>query len=122
MKKFFAFFFIIPFCHLLTAQNIDKHAIVGSWIGKISTGAVSLRVVFNLSLVEKDSLTATLDSPDQGAKNIKIGPVTLDGNDIKISALVTALFAFHPFRIESVAWVSGRKDLLFTLFFLMAVL
>jgi tetratricopeptide (TPR) repeat protein len=42
--------------------------------------------------------------------------------DVKISALVAALFAFHPFRLESVAWVSGRKDLLFTFFFLMAIL
>ncbi len=42
--------------------------------------------------------------------------------DVKISALVAALFAVHPFRLESVTWVSGRKDLLFTFFFLMAIL
>lgn len=34
-------------------------------------------------------------------------------------ALVTALlFGVHPLHVESVAWVVGRKDLLYTLFFL----
>jgi tetratricopeptide (TPR) repeat protein len=32
------------------------------------------------------------------------------------SALVAALFALHPQRAESVAWISERKDLLFALF------
>lgn len=32
------------------------------------------------------------------------------------SAFVAALFAIHPLRIESVAWISSRKDVLSTLF------
>lgn len=32
------------------------------------------------------------------------------------------LFAVHPFQIQSVAWVSGRKDLLFTFFYLLSLL
>jgi tetratricopeptide (TPR) repeat protein len=38
------------------------------------------------------------------------------------SAAVAALFALHPTRVESVAWISERKDLLFTLFGLLALL
>ena len=30
------------------------------------------------------------------------------------------IFALHPMHVESVAWVSGRKDVLYTAFFLMA--
>ncbi len=72
---------------LLAGQDaISKKSIAGSWLGKIQAGGVSLRVIFNLTLAGTDSLAATLDSPDQGAKNIKIGLVILDGNDIKISA------------------------------------
>ncbi len=32
------------------------------------------------------------------------------------------LWAVHPLRVESVAWVSARKDVLYTLFFLLALL
>ena len=37
------------------------------------------------------------------------------------SALVAALFALHPLHVESVAWISERKDVLSTLFFLLTV-
>src|SRR4029077_4471337 len=35
------------------------------------------------------------------------------------SAIVAALFAVHPLHVESVAWVSERKDLLSAVFFLL---
>jgi protein O-mannosyl-transferase len=38
------------------------------------------------------------------------------------SVFVAALFAIHPLRVESVAWVSERKDLLSGLFFLLTLM
>jgi len=38
------------------------------------------------------------------------------------SALVAALFALHPLHVESVAWISERKDVLSTLFFVLVLL
>ena len=35
------------------------------------------------------------------------------------SALVAAIFAIHPLRVESVAWVSERKDVLSGVFFML---
>jgi tetratricopeptide (TPR) repeat protein len=37
------------------------------------------------------------------------------------SAIVAALFAIHPAHVESVAWVSERKDMLSTLFAMLAL-
>jgi uncharacterized protein len=77
---------IILQINILTAQTLTKNQLTGSWLGKIQAGAVQLRVIFNLSIIEKDSLIATLDSPDQGAKNIKLGRVTYTGESLKILA------------------------------------
>jgi len=38
------------------------------------------------------------------------------------SAVAAALFGIHPLHVESVAWVAERKDVLSTLFFLLALL
>ena len=38
------------------------------------------------------------------------------------SALVAALFALHPLRAESVAWLSERKDVLSGLFWMLTLL
>ena len=38
------------------------------------------------------------------------------------SAVVAALFALHPLHVESVAWVSERKDVLSTLFFILTLM
>src|ERR1022692_540749 len=37
------------------------------------------------------------------------------------SAFVAAIFAWHPMHVESVAWVSERKDVLSTLFWLLTM-
>ncbi len=38
------------------------------------------------------------------------------------SALVAALFGLHPLHVESVAWISERKDVLSTLFFMFTLM
>lgn len=88
------------------AQDItSKKAVTGSWMGKISAGAIDLRIVFNISFAGSDSLVATLDSPDQGARNIKLGPVAISGGTIKISA--GALLAEYNGKISSDTTIEG---------------
>jgi hypothetical protein len=44
------------------------------------------------------------------------------GKNDKSAFLVALLFAIHPLHVESVAWISARKDVLYTLFFLSGLL
>jgi len=57
----------------------------GTWMGTLDTGVMKLRVVFHITNTE-DGLTATLDSPDQGAKGLPVTAVTRDGDSLKLEA------------------------------------
>ncbi len=43
-------------------------------------------------------------------------------NKVLISIITALFFGIHPMHVESVAWVSGRKDLLYTFFYLFSIL
>lgn len=57
----------------------------GTWMGSLDTGTIKLRIVFHIVNTE-DGLTATLDSPDQGAKGLPVTSVTRDGAALKMEA------------------------------------
>lgn len=44
------------------------------------------------------------------------------GKNKVIALTCAAVFALHPMHVESVAWVSGRKDVTYTFFFLLALI
>lgn len=46
----------------------------------------------------------------------------LTGKRTGVAAIVALLFAVHPMHVESVAWISERKDLLYTMWFLASML
>jgi uncharacterized protein len=87
IDSIFTFFALIMLTFSLSAQNTNyRNILPGSWLGKISVSGVEIRLVFNIKLNEKDSLTAAADSPDQGAKNIPLGHVILKNEKLTIQA------------------------------------
>jgi hypothetical protein len=86
-KYFLIIVFLVMVTNALNAQDKVKNNILpGSWMGKLSADGMELRVVFNLKLVQKDSLTVTLDSPDQNAMDIPAGPVIVENQKVVIKA------------------------------------
>lgn len=57
--------------------------IAGNWIGSLNFGAQQLRIVIKIKLTDSGYFKATLDSPDQGAKDIPFDTVTLNSGKIK---------------------------------------
>lgn len=55
----------------------------GDWWGMLNTGLFELRMVFHITNTE-DGLTATADSPDQGAKGMPVTTVTRNGSALKL--------------------------------------
>jgi fermentation-respiration switch protein FrsA (DUF1100 family) len=58
--------------------------ITGSWHGLLKIQSLQLRLVFNIKNVD-GSLKATMDSPDQGAKDIPVDQISYEGNQLKLS-------------------------------------
>ena len=46
----------------------------------------------------------------------------LCGRRLEIAAVVSLLFGLNPMHVESVSWISERKDVLYTFFFLLSVI
>jgi tetratricopeptide (TPR) repeat protein len=46
----------------------------------------------------------------------------ISGKKIFVAAFSSLVFAIHPMHVESVAWISERKDVLYTLFFLLSLI
>jgi protein O-mannosyl-transferase len=54
---------------------------------------------------------------------LRLGLPSASAGAIRLGAIVAALFfALHPLRVESVAWVTERRDVLSALFYLLTVL
>lgn len=58
--------------------------IQGSWSGPLKVQGIELRLVFNLTIGDNDSLTVTLDSPDQGAKGIATSRVVATPDSLRV--------------------------------------
>jgi pimeloyl-ACP methyl ester carboxylesterase len=69
------------------AKTVPKPAkpsdIDGAWMGTLDAGTMKLRIVFHITNTE-DGLTATMDSPDQGAKGLPVTSVTRDGASLRL--------------------------------------
>lgn len=48
--------------------------------------------------------------------------IILISRKLPVAFMVSLLFGIHPFHVEAVAWIQGRKDLLFSLFYLAALI
>lgn len=64
----------------------SQKAIVGSWSGKLSVSGIQITLVFNIS-DSLGNLTATMDSPDQGAYGIPVDSVILSNDSVRIVSM-----------------------------------
>src|SRR5207302_341758 len=58
--------------------------IEGVWQGALKVGVAELRLVVHIANKPDGTLTGTLDSPDQGAKDLPIEAVTVKDKDVRL--------------------------------------
>lgn len=74
---------ILTMLSLLMISYLMAGDITGEWNGVLSVQGMKLRLVFHISKAE-NGYSATMDSPDQGAKNIPMSDVKFENNNLKI--------------------------------------
>lgn len=67
-----------------TRPGAKVEDVAGSWQGTLDTGATKLRVAFHIRKNAEGQLTATLDSIDQGAREIAASSAVLTGQTITL--------------------------------------
>ncbi|HUI31542.1 MAG TPA: alpha/beta fold hydrolase [Candidatus Acidoferrales bacterium] len=65
-------------------QTKPDSSIVGMWQGSLAIGESKIRIIFHIAKSDSGSWTASLDSPDQGARGIAVSSVILDMDSVKL--------------------------------------
>ena len=63
---------------------VSTNGITGNWLGTLDAGSVRLRVLFKITQAPGGALTAKLDSLDQGASDLPVDSVTLNGDAVRM--------------------------------------
>lgn len=96
MKQFYKILFSSLICLILIMtssismvaftqqQDTSKISIEGIWEGKLKVPGGELRIVFNISKNPDGTLTASLDSPDQGVTGIPVEEVIFEDNTLRL--------------------------------------
>ncbi|MBU1291158.1 alpha/beta hydrolase, partial [bacterium] len=96
MKKIYRILFSILICFTLIImssaffivsaqeQVTSASGIEGIWEGKLKVPGTELRIVFKISKNPDGTLTATLDSPDQGVTGIPVEEVIFKDNTLRL--------------------------------------
>ncbi|MCX6231576.1 MAG: alpha/beta hydrolase [Bacteroidetes bacterium] len=83
LKKGITLLIILALGIVAKAQS-SQEFVIGNWMGNIEFQGRKLAIVFRIINFEKDSVTAFMDSPDQGAKDIKVSRVTIKEDSVYI--------------------------------------
>ena len=84
----------------LLAQDIS-----GTWHGKLSLPAGSLTIVFHIKHTEQGTYVATLDSPDQGTKDIKTE--TTSFQDSTLTVQIPIIHASYKGKLNADQTITG---------------
>jgi pimeloyl-ACP methyl ester carboxylesterase len=73
---------------LQTVSQGAEKSIEGIWMGVLKVSVAELRIVFKISKDKDGSLSAKMDSPDQGAENIPVSKVTFENGNLHLESEV----------------------------------
>jgi fermentation-respiration switch protein FrsA (DUF1100 family) len=77
---------VLVLLFVVLSSAYGDQSVEGVWLGTLSFSGTELRVVFKILKSTDGKLTATLDSPDQGAKDIPVEEVVFQNGHLRLDA------------------------------------
>jgi hypothetical protein len=116
MKRTYLSIFAVLLLTMASYGQRTFNDIEGSWAGKMQTPAGALQMVLHFTMTDADTIKATADAPDQGAKGISCGRVTLENDTLFVDIPMVKGWYRGGFSSDSVitgVWtqLGGRYDL-----------
>ena len=78
-------YIFLSFILVVVSLTAKSHEISGVWFGELNAGQSKINLIFNISEDNTGATVCTLDSPDQGVKNIPAQLSFLNSDSIKIN-------------------------------------
>lgn len=98
---------LIALFGITVSSNAQTKDITGLWEGKLNAG-IELRIVFHLTKNTDGTYKATMDSPDQNAKDIPCSKVTISGDSV-ITEIGIAQATYKAIVLND-STISGRFE------------
>jgi len=98
---------ILPVTVLSLPFLFPQQGLEGIWQGVLKVSGMELRIVFKISKTPDGKFTATLDSPDQGAKDIPVSEVAFENGTVKLA--VESIFGVFTGKMsDGYATITGE--------------
>jgi hypothetical protein len=85
-----------------SASALDKKSLVGTWSGELNVAGMKMPISFNIN-DSTGTLTATMDSPSQGAFGVPMDTVRINGDTLRI------VMVMYAGKYEGVVASDGHK-------------
>jgi hypothetical protein len=99
---------------LLGLVGAHAQTVEGDWRGSFKAGPVGLHVLLHVTRAENGELTATFDSPDQGARGIPVTSISLADSTLKFEIARAGASYEGVLNAEGSAvkgkWTQGSKS------------
>lgn len=66
------------------AHTLQDKEIEGMWQGVLKYSGIELRIIFTISRSQDNTITATMDVPEQNATDIPVDKVVFDGSTLRL--------------------------------------
>lgn len=90
MKTLLSAFLAVPLMALIVAAQVPSKSVEGNWLATLEVGETKLRLVLKIQK-SANGYIAKLDSLDQGASDLPMDSIALDGNKLSFSAAAYGL-------------------------------